>query len=767
VTVNNQSDNQLGNLQRAGDCKLPLTESACAALVTFHGPMVKAACQRILGDATLAEDAAQEVFLLFVRKLPSLPPQTILGGWLYVTACHLARTHQRTSARRRQRENQAETMAHIMIPNDNSMWRELEPLLDDAMLTLSQRQRELVLYRYFQNNTQRAAAALVGCSESVASRELASAIEMLRSFFNRHGLTVSATVLAGLLTTHGAHASIAVTTLAASLSSASALQGASTAGSSFLVTLMNTTTITKVIAGAAALLIVSGTVTYLTRTGDSTVPFAEPKIEPGPKTASAKPEESRSKPESLNAESAKISPQALRSAPSASAERTKGSKGTDKDAANAAAQPEMKFMMRLSELALISDPQKVRELLAKEYGIHLSVDEIITLQKRGQKGFALGVIDLWPANQPQEALAWAASLDSRTMGTGVDLHQALLNGAQRTLPDLNRERLDQMLPDGPSKPKMLDLIEASSDPQAMANRILSETDPEERASRLRLLAQGWSNTQQAAEWARQNLNGSDKTTFYSQVSYNLAEQNPQTALQILAELKGTDAYASTFGSMMRGLVQIGGQGQQAAELIANSDLTPSQRTDLISELSRRWVRNDPDATIAWVNTLTAPEDFRAAIPLLVSQLDNDRVSRTVDAYLQQHDPVMELALIEAAAPTSLMFDPEKSRLILDPLISQDPGLKLSAGDENGSSKNDLLWNSVNLAAKRQAEQGSPTVAMDWLAKLPFASQSDYARAVGNVLTVWNIKSPDEAASWLQNAPLTPPVRSEVQKLVQK
>ena len=79
-------------------------------------------------------------------------------------------------------------------------------------------------------------------------------------------------------------------------------------------------------------------------------------------------------------------------------------------------------------------------------------------------------------------------------------------------------------------------------------------------------------------------------------------------------------------------------------------------------LSRRWLRNDSDATIAWVNTLTAPEDVRVAIPLLVSQLDNDRVSRTVDAYLQHHDLVMELALIEAAAPPSLMFDPEKLRL---------------------------------------------------------------------------------------------------------
>jgi hypothetical protein len=55
-------------------------------------------------------------------------------------------------------------------------------------------------------------------------------------------------------------------------------------------------------------------------------------------------------------------------------------------------------------------------------------------------------------------------------------------------------------------------------------------------------------------------------------------------------------------------------------------------------------------------------------------LDNDRVSRTVEAHLKNLDPVMELALIEAAAPTRLVFDPEKSRLILDPLLGLEvPG----------------------------------------------------------------------------------------------
>ena len=66
-----------------------------------------------------------------------------------------------------------------------------------------------------------------------------------------------------------------------------------------------------------------------------------------------------------------------------------------------------------------------------------------------------------------------------------------------------------------------------------------------------MLAQGWSNTETSTEWARQNLTGADKTAFYAQVGYNLAHQSPDAALRVLAELQGTDAYASTFGAMMR------------------------------------------------------------------------------------------------------------------------------------------------------------------------------------------------------------------------
>jgi len=49
-----------------------------------------------------------------------------------------------------------------------------------------------------------------------------------------------------------------------------------------------------------------------------------------------------------------------------------------------------------------------------------------------------------------------------------------------------------------------------------------------------------------------------------------------------------------------------------------------------------------------------------SVAVLVSQLDNGRVSSTVQNFLKNDDPVMEVALIEAAAPPNLQFDAEIS-----------------------------------------------------------------------------------------------------------
>ena len=184
------------------------TAAACAKIVNKHGPLVKAACRRVLGDDGLAEDAAQETFVLLMKKAHSLPSGTSLAGWLYHAACRTALNHQRTAMRRRVRENSPEAIDQMTPDTQPNLWTEIEPHLDEAMLELPERQRDLVVQCYFQNQSQRSAAAMLGCSESVVSRELSAAIESLRHFFTKRRISVSGVALAGLLSTNAASGAI-------------------------------------------------------------------------------------------------------------------------------------------------------------------------------------------------------------------------------------------------------------------------------------------------------------------------------------------------------------------------------------------------------------------------------------------------------------------------------------------------------------------------------------------------------------------------------
>src|SRR5438046_5784689 len=75
-------------------------EGAFAELVRRHGPMVLAACRRLLGNAQDAEDAFQATFLVLARKAGSVRWRGSAGPWLYATARRVAHTARVTASRR-------------------------------------------------------------------------------------------------------------------------------------------------------------------------------------------------------------------------------------------------------------------------------------------------------------------------------------------------------------------------------------------------------------------------------------------------------------------------------------------------------------------------------------------------------------------------------------------------------------------------------------------------------------------------------------------
>ena len=86
------------------------SQEAFRELVDRHLPMVYSTARRLVGDAHLAEEVAQEVFATLAQKGATITVVQVVGGWLYHTARNLALHAIRSEQRRREREQTAASM---------------------------------------------------------------------------------------------------------------------------------------------------------------------------------------------------------------------------------------------------------------------------------------------------------------------------------------------------------------------------------------------------------------------------------------------------------------------------------------------------------------------------------------------------------------------------------------------------------------------------------------------------------------------------------
>ena len=201
-------------------------EDAFAELVRRHLDLVFSAALRQVRSPQLAEEVTQSAFTDLARQAHGLAPDTILTAWLYQVTRRTAIDVVRREARRQLREQIA---CELNAMNTTAAdWTHIEPLLDEAMHALEEIDRTAVLLRYFENKSLREVGQTIGTTEDAARKRISRAVERLREFFAKRGVTVGASGLVIAISSNAVEAAPAG--LAVSISTAAgALAGTSLA----------------------------------------------------------------------------------------------------------------------------------------------------------------------------------------------------------------------------------------------------------------------------------------------------------------------------------------------------------------------------------------------------------------------------------------------------------------------------------------------------------------------------------------------------------
>jgi RNA polymerase sigma factor (sigma-70 family) len=195
--------------------------SAFAALTQRYQHMVLATCRRVLRSQADAEDAAQETFLKLAKHAGVIRGNA--AAWLHACAFGTAtdmlrRQGSRVRAERKASLDTAGEAADATANTDDARtWKELEPLLDEALAQLSPEEREAIVGHYLVGRPQKDLAREAGVSPGTMSRRIDAALAALQSRIRSQGVAIaSGAALAGALSA-GIAATDASAGLAASL----------------------------------------------------------------------------------------------------------------------------------------------------------------------------------------------------------------------------------------------------------------------------------------------------------------------------------------------------------------------------------------------------------------------------------------------------------------------------------------------------------------------------------------------------------------------
>jgi RNA polymerase sigma factor (sigma-70 family) len=172
--------------------------AAFAALVRRHGPLVLAACRRVLGDGPDAEDAFQAAFLVLLRDAHAIRGRAV-GPWLYGVARRVSLQLRADARRRRRREERAAGWAPAGPAPPDLSWREACAVLHEELDLLPEKYRLPLILCYLEGKSREEVAQLLGWSPGALKGRLERGRERLRRRLERRGLAPAVGLLAALV----------------------------------------------------------------------------------------------------------------------------------------------------------------------------------------------------------------------------------------------------------------------------------------------------------------------------------------------------------------------------------------------------------------------------------------------------------------------------------------------------------------------------------------------------------------------------------------